>query len=91
VVYKRIIQSKLSTVHDLLEATKESKTIIELLRAERRDESVWAELYQSALDLSEPFDIVENMPSDVEDRLPEPITLQTGQNSIGKFLCTMSV
>ena len=26
---------------------------------------------------------------DVEDRLPEPITLQTRQNSIGKFLCTM--
>ena len=78
-------------MHDLLEATKECKTVIELLRAERLDESVWDELYQSALDLSEPFDIVENMPSDVEDRLPEPITLQTGQNSIGKFLCTMRV
>ena len=25
----------------------------------------------------------------MEDRLPEPITLQTRQNSIGKFLCTM--
>jgi hypothetical protein len=36
--------------------------VIELLRAERLDESVWDELYQSALDLSEPFDIVENMP-----------------------------
>ena len=47
---------------DLLEATKECKTVIELLRAERLDESVWNELYQSALDLSEPFDIVENMP-----------------------------
>ena len=47
---------------DLLEATKECKTVIELLRAERLDESVWDELYQSALDLSEPFDIVENMP-----------------------------
>jgi hypothetical protein len=33
-----------------------------LLRAERLDQSVWDELYQSALDLSEPFDIVENMP-----------------------------
>ena len=43
---------------DLLEATKEGKTVIELLRAERLDESVWDELYQSALDLSEPFDIV---------------------------------
>ena len=48
-------------MHDLLEATKECKTVIELLRAERLDESVWDELYQSALDLSEPFDIVENM------------------------------
>ena len=47
---------------DLLEATKECKTVIELLRAERLDESVWDELYQSALDLSESFDIVENMP-----------------------------
>ena len=47
---------------DLLEATKECKAVIELLRAERLDESVWNELYQSALDLSEPFDIVENMP-----------------------------
>ena len=47
---------------DLLEATKECKTVIELLRAERLDESVWDEVYQSALDLSEPFDIVENMP-----------------------------
>jgi hypothetical protein len=47
---------------DLLEATKECKAVIELLRAERLDESVWDELYQSALDLSEPFDIVENMP-----------------------------
>ena len=47
---------------DLLEATKEGKTVIELLRAERLDESVWDEWYQSALDLSEPFDIVENMP-----------------------------
>jgi hypothetical protein len=43
---------------DLLEATKECETVIELLRL---DESVWDELYQSALDLSEPFDIVENM------------------------------
>ena len=42
--------------------TKECKIVIELLRAERFDESVWDELYQSALDLSEPFDIVENMP-----------------------------
>jgi hypothetical protein len=25
----------------------------------------------------------------MEDRLPEPIALQTRQNSIGKFLCTM--
>ena len=33
-----------------------------MLRAERLDESVWDELYQSVLDLSEPFDIVENMP-----------------------------
>jgi hypothetical protein len=32
-----------------------------LLRAERIDESVWDELYQSALALSEPFVIVENM------------------------------
>ena len=85
---------------DLLEATK---TVIELLRAERLDESVWDELYQSALDLSEPFDIVENMPrrcgrqttranhpaNTPKHRLPEPITLQTRQNSIGKFLCTM--
>ena len=47
---------------DLLEATKECKTVIELLRAERLDESVWDELYQSALYLSEPFNIVENMP-----------------------------
>ena len=47
---------------DLLEATKEGKTVIELLRAERLDESVWDVWYQSALDLSEPFDIVENMP-----------------------------
>ena len=66
---------------DLLEATKECKTVTELLRAERLDQSVWDELYQSALYLSEPFDIVEN--------IPEPITLQTRQNSIGKFLCTM--
>jgi hypothetical protein len=27
--------------------------------------------------------------TNMEDRLPEPITLQTRQNSIGKFLCTM--
>ena len=47
---------------DLLEAIKGCKTVIELLRAERLDESVWDELYQSALYLSEPFDIVENMP-----------------------------
>ena len=47
---------------DLLEATKECKTVIELLRAERLDESVWDELYQLALHLSEPFDIGENMP-----------------------------
>jgi hypothetical protein len=40
---------------DLLEATKECKAVIELLRAERFDESIWDELYQSALDLSEPF------------------------------------
>jgi hypothetical protein len=44
---------------DLLEATKECKTVIELLRAEQLDQSVWDELYQSALDLSKPFDIVE--------------------------------
>ena len=54
---------------DLLEATKECKTVIELLRAERLDESIWDELYQSALDLSEPFDIVENMPRQCGRRL----------------------
>jgi hypothetical protein len=53
---------------DLLEATKECKTVIELLRAERLDQSVWDELYQSALDLSEPFDIVENIMSHTMSR-----------------------
>ena len=45
---------------------------------------VWNEMYQSALELSEPFDIVKICRGDVFDRLPEPITLQTRQNSIGK-------
>ena len=67
---------------DLLEATKECKTVIELLRAERLDESVWDELYQSALDLSEPFDIVENMPRRCGRQT-------TRANHPGKFLCTM--
>ena len=69
VVSEHILQSKVFLSKflqgiecDLLEATKECKTVIELLRAERLDESVWDELYQSALDLSEPFDIGENMP-----------------------------
>ncbi|XP_063427379.1 zinc finger MYM-type protein 1-like [Mytilus trossulus] len=47
---------------DLLEATKECRTVIEMLRTERSDEAVWNEIYQTTLDLSEPFDIVENNP-----------------------------
>ena len=43
---------------DLLEATKESKTIIELSCGERMDDTVWDTLYQTALDMSEPLDIV---------------------------------
>ena len=48
---------------DLLEVIKESKTVIEMLRAERQDESVWDELYQSTLNLAKSFDISESMPS----------------------------
>ena len=47
---------------DLLEVIKESKTVIEMLRAERQDESVRDEWYQSALNLAKSFDISESMP-----------------------------
>jgi hypothetical protein len=47
---------------DLLEVIKEFKTVIEMLWAERQDESVWDELYRSALNLAKSFDISESMP-----------------------------
>jgi hypothetical protein len=47
---------------DLLEAAKEGKIVIEMLRRERQDALVWDELYQTALDLAEPLEIAENMP-----------------------------
>jgi hypothetical protein len=36
--------------------------VIEMLRAERQDESVWNELYQSALNSAKSFDISDSMP-----------------------------
>jgi hypothetical protein len=48
---------------DLLEVIKEFKTVIEMPRAERQDESVWDELYQYALNLAKSFDISESMSS----------------------------
>jgi hypothetical protein len=69
VVSEHILQS---TVHlstflqgvecDLLEAVKECKTVVEMLRSERDDDTVWNELYQTALDIAEPFEIVESVP-----------------------------
>ena len=47
---------------DLLEAMKESKTAIEMLRTERQNESVWDELYQSTLNLVKSFDISKSIP-----------------------------
>lgn len=44
------------------EATIKCRTFIELPRAERTDKSVSNEIYQSVLDLSETYEIVENMP-----------------------------
>ena len=46
------------TDYDILEAIKESKTVIEMLRAE----SVQDELHQSALSLAKFFDICDSMP-----------------------------
>lgn len=69
VVSEHVLQS---TVHmsiflqgaecDLLEAVKECKTVVEMLPSERNDENVWNELYQTDLDMAEPFDIAENVP-----------------------------
>jgi hypothetical protein len=69
VVSEHILQS---TVHlstfllgvecDLLGAVKECKTVVEMLRSERNDDTVWNELYQTALDIAEPFEIVESVP-----------------------------
>jgi hypothetical protein len=50
------------TDYDILEAIKESKTVIEMLRAERQDESVYDELYQSTLSLAKSFDISDSIP-----------------------------
>ena len=47
---------------DLLEAMKESKTAIEMLRTERQNESVWDEVYQSTLNLVKSFDISKSIP-----------------------------
>ena len=65
VVSEHILQS---TVHlstflrgvecDLLEDVKECKTVVEMLRSERDVDTVWNELYQTALDIAEPFESV---------------------------------
>ena len=69
VVSEHILQS---TVHlstflqgvgcQLLEAVNECKTVVEMLRSERDDDTVWNDLYQTALDIAEPFEIVESVP-----------------------------
>ena len=69
VVSEHILQS---TVHlstflqgvecQLLEAVNECKTVVEMLRSERDDDTVWNELYQTLLDIAEPFEIVESVP-----------------------------
>ena len=69
VVSEHILQS---TVHlstflqgvgcQLLEAVNECKTVVEMLRSERDDDTVWNELYQTPLDIAEPFEIVESVP-----------------------------
>ncbi|KAJ8314827.1 LOW QUALITY PROTEIN: hypothetical protein KUTeg_006977 [Tegillarca granosa] len=47
---------------DLVEAMKECKVVVDVLRQERADESVWDELYQSAVDIGQPLNIQESMP-----------------------------
>lgn len=42
---------------DLVEAIKECKVVIEILRLEQADDSVWDELYQAAVDMGQHFDI----------------------------------
>lgn len=69
VVSEHILQS---TVHlstflqgvecDLLEAVKECKPVGEMLRSEHDDDTVWSELYQTTLDIAEPFEIFESVP-----------------------------
>lgn len=46
---------------DLLEAAKECKTVVEMLHSERDDDTVWNELYQTALDIADHFEIVESV------------------------------
>lgn len=36
--------------------------MVEMLRSERDDDTVWNELYQTASDIAEPFEIVEGVP-----------------------------
>lgn len=69
VVAEHVLQS---TVHlslflqgvecDLLEAVNEFRVVVEILRQEREDDSVWDELYQVALDLAAPLQVDESMP-----------------------------
>ncbi|KAJ8318382.1 hypothetical protein KUTeg_003473 [Tegillarca granosa] len=47
---------------DLVEAMKECKVVVDVLPQERADESVWDELYQSAVDIGQPLNIQESMP-----------------------------
>lgn len=47
---------------DLLEAVTECKTVVELLCVERNDDNIWNELYQTALDIAQPFEMVESVP-----------------------------
>lgn len=44
--------------YDLLKAVKECKTFVEMLCSKRNDDTVWNDLYQTALNITEPFDIV---------------------------------
>jgi hypothetical protein len=42
----------------LLEAVNECKTVVEMLCSERDDDTVWNELFQTALDIAEPLCLV---------------------------------
>ena len=68
---------------NLIEAAKESKVVISVLREERNDQTVWSELFERAKELAAGCEIEPNVQGYLQSSVTEPTYLPLHHSSIG--------